>query len=64
MQTNLDLDHIFSGLSEYETLIVAVSGGSDSIALLMLAAAWAQRADVDLQVVTVDHGLRPELQQV
>jgi len=60
MQTNLDLDHIFSGLPEYETLIVAVSGGSDSIALLMLAAAWAQRADVDLQVVTVDHGLRPE----
>ncbi|MDJ0612459.1 MAG: tRNA lysidine(34) synthetase TilS [Rhizobiaceae bacterium] len=60
VRQSFDLDHIFTGLSRHETLIVAVSGGSDSIALLMLASAWAQRADVDLQVVTVDHGLRPE----
>ncbi len=60
MDTTFDLDRLFAGLSKHETLIVAVSGGSDSIALLMLASAWAQRADVDLQVVTVDHGLRPE----
>lgn len=59
-QLSFDLDRLFAGLAKHETLIVAVSGGSDSIALLMLAAAWAQRADVDLQVVTVDHGLRPE----
>ena len=30
------------------------------MALLLLASAWAQISDVDLQVVTVDHGLRPE----
>lgn len=37
---------------------VAVSGGSDSTALLMLAAQWAGNADI--RCVTVDHRLRPE----
>lgn len=37
---------------------LAVSGGSDSTALMHLAAGWA-RGRV-LQVATVDHGLRPE----
>lgn len=40
-----------------ETLGVAVSGGSDSLALLHLLAAWGA---VRLRVVTVDHGLRAE----
>jgi tRNA(Ile)-lysidine synthase len=35
---------------------VAVSGGSDSLALLHAARAWG----VDVEAVTVDHGLRPE----
>jgi tRNA(Ile)-lysidine synthase len=35
---------------------VAVSGGSDSLALLHAAQAWG----VDVEAVTVDHGLRPE----
>ena len=39
---------------------VAVSGGSDSLALLHAAAAWG-RAEVD--AVTVDHGLRPEAEK-
>lgn len=39
---------------------IAVSGGSDSLALLFLAHEWANRSGRDLLVLTVDHGLRPE----
>jgi tRNA(Ile)-lysidine synthase len=37
---------------------VAVSGGSDSLALLRLAKAWADRAGRPLVALTVDHGLQ------
>ncbi|MFA5582475.1 MAG: ATP-binding protein, partial [Paracoccaceae bacterium] len=37
---------------------LAVSGGSDSVALLHLAADWARMNGAPLAVVTVDHGLR------
>lgn len=39
---------------------VAVSGGGDSLALLSLANDWRLAGGPFLQVVTVDHGLRPE----
>jgi tRNA(Ile)-lysidine synthase len=53
---------LFSDLAEIPALVIAVSGGSDSVALLVLLARW--RASLDsgpkLTAVTVDHGLRPE----
>ena len=39
---------------------VAVSGGSDSLALLLHASAWARARKRALYAVTVDHGLRLE----
>ena len=42
-------------------VLLAVSGGADSTALLVLAAEWAdKRAAPKLSVATVDHALRPE----
>lgn len=39
---------------------VAVSGGGDSLALLILAHRWAARQGRTVYALTVDHGLRPE----
>jgi tRNA(Ile)-lysidine synthase len=41
-------------------LAVALSGGGDSLALLLAGAEWATRAGRRLMVFTVDHRLRPE----
>lgn len=41
-------------------LVAAVSGGADSMALALLAAAWAGRRGGEAVALTVDHRLRPE----
>ncbi len=42
---------------------VAVSGGGDSVALLLLVQDWAARSGARLSAVTFDHGLRAEAKQ-
>jgi tRNA(Ile)-lysidine synthase len=53
---------LFSGLEQFPALVLAVSGGPDSTALMVLAARWRKslKAKPKLVAVTVDHGLRKE----
>jgi tRNA(Ile)-lysidine synthase len=53
---------LFAGLKGAQGLLLAVSGGPDSVALMWLAARWHRSLarGPRLTVVTIDHGLRPE----
>ncbi len=59
----IDIDRLMAsaGLSSSDKHIaVAVSGGSDSLALALLAEEWSRSHGVHITALTVDHGLRAE----
>jgi tRNA(Ile)-lysidine synthase len=53
---------LFADWRTATALVLAVSGGPDSVALMWLAARWRRqlKRGPELLAVTVDHGLRPE----
>lgn len=51
---------VFAPFEPRPCLAVAVSGGPDSMALLLLLDEWARKRDGSVLGLTVDHGLRPE----
>jgi tRNA(Ile)-lysidine synthase len=53
-----DCEKLFAAVGDESHIAVAVSGGSDSMALLRLAQQWSGNS-IKLSVLTVDHGLRP-----
>jgi tRNA(Ile)-lysidine synthase len=57
-----ELAALFAPLNEARGALLAVSGGPDSVAMMLLAHAWAeqQQSATNLSVATVDHGLRPD----
>ena len=60
---SLDASALFADLVGESALLLAVSGGPDSMALMALAAEWADALGATaptIHVATVDHGLRPE----
>ena len=58
----LYLAKLFSPLDGIRKLALAVSGGSDSLAMMHLVHEWARGIETPPQiiVISVDHGLRPE----
>lgn len=60
-ESDLSSLNIFASLNDVSRVALAVSGGSDSVAMLRLVHAWAERQEPHPQifVLTVDHGLRP-----
>ena len=57
-----EVTSLFSGLQSLPVLVLAVSGGPDSTALMVMAAQWRNSLEIKpkLVAVTVDHGLRKE----
>jgi tRNA(Ile)-lysidine synthase len=59
--SSADVDALFAPFGRAKALLIAVSGGPDSTALLVMAAEWAKRrGKTRIEAATVDHGLRPE----
>ncbi|MDR3151787.1 MAG: tRNA lysidine(34) synthetase TilS [Holosporaceae bacterium] len=55
----LDKAEEIYGVSGRE-ICLAVSGGADSMSLLVLSSSWAKKRGFEVSCVTVDHQLRPE----
>jgi tRNA(Ile)-lysidine synthase len=55
--STFSLNRIFSNLQGLSHVALAVSGGSDSMAMLRMVQQWAP-ASLSVYVLTVDHGLR------
>jgi tRNA(Ile)-lysidine synthase len=57
-----DIDALFADWTAYPHIALAVSGGADSMALMILAHAWLARTNRPplLTILTVDHRLRTE----
>ncbi|WP_319532904.1 tRNA lysidine(34) synthetase TilS [uncultured Cohaesibacter sp.] len=57
-----EIDAILAPLRHHNRLLLAVSGGADSLALMILCAEWQTRCDnaPEILVASVDHGLRPD----
>jgi tRNA(Ile)-lysidine synthase len=51
---------LFSPWEAARGIVLGVSGGPDSVALMLLAAEWARAQPPPLYVATVDHGLRED----
>jgi len=53
---------LFAPFADHPAIVIAVSGGPDSTALLWLASRWraSRKSGPELFAVTIDHGLRPE----
>jgi len=62
LSTEAGLQALFAGVAGEPAIGLAVSGGADSLALLLLAQRWAASLDRPprLHVYSLDHGLRPE----
>ncbi|WP_246317367.1 tRNA lysidine(34) synthetase TilS [Hyphomicrobium methylovorum] len=61
--TEAEADAAFDCLKRYDHVVLAVSGGPDSMALMLLAARWRLRRGgtaPTISVATVDHRLRAE----
>jgi tRNA(Ile)-lysidine synthase len=59
--SSADIDALFAPFGRAKVVLIAVSGGPDSTALLLMAAEWAKRrGKTRIEAATVDHGLRPE----
>lgn len=56
------LTRLFAPAAGEQAIGIAVSGGSDSLALMLLAARWAEALERPPRIIvySVDHGLRPE----
>jgi len=60
LDIDLDPSLIFAKWTGAAGVLLAVSGGPDSLALLLMASIWSRDSGTLVFAATVDHGLRPE----